>query len=637
MSEKKNNYSDWRYFNISNFRNIGVYAGTEKGSEDRSFLKLNRGLSRDEIGGLVLLLGLNNSGKSNVLAALEKWQTKAINDGDIPDFLVQKKQPVLNMNVANGKYIFLPENKDYDYSIIEFIGSIENRSKIYDYYTKLGQTISPDAIINITNNMISIMRNYVSTQEENIRGSRIVNGNGNTLLNNNIARNIATFVVPIKDEIISYCKNGEKIYDILSSAVINMEELLPLIMVVSDDKKTFSGNFGYNLSQKVYRYQQKHISDSELKCRGNDLNEFFKTILSIMNTKYEDFMEMYRNSLNTKGVRKLFQNECNKKLSELSKDFNDLFTSDPDNEYRFEIEFETEFIFFTIYRGGVPMTNLDRQSDGFRWIFDFFINFLKKVHFSPGDIVLMDEFGYNLNPKSIKMLTYKLRDIAQSNGLTFVIATQNFMIVDTDHLDEVRLIVNKPNGNTEIINDFDKFEHENHDILEPLLDSLTVSRNFLIKPGHQTIFVEGTSDYFYLTAFTKYLEKNSKELNVSFYPINGVGKKFSDFKETAEELLRIDKNPIVLVDGDTNGTNFKKHCIEKKKISSIMTLTDLMGDKVVLIEDMFSEEDRKKLCIDEKSFDRGSIFAQHFDKYVGMCSDETKENFEKLIDKVIMG
>ena len=117
MSEKKNNYSDWRYFNISNFRNIGVYAGTEKGSEDRSFLKLNRGLSRDEIGGLVLLLGLNNSGKSNVLAALEKWQTKAINDGDIPDFLVQKKQPVLNMNVAKGKYIILPENKDYDYSI----------------------------------------------------------------------------------------------------------------------------------------------------------------------------------------------------------------------------------------------------------------------------------------------------------------------------------------------------------------------------------------------------------------------------------------------------------------------------------------------------------------------------------------
>lgn len=633
--KKASNYSNWRYFNISNFRNLGVYANTDKDSEDRTFLKLNRGLSRDEIGGLVLLLGLNNSGKSNVLAALEKWHSGAINDDDIPDFLVQKRRPVLNMNVAKGQYPILDANGEYDYSIFEFIKSPPITSKISQGLQSLGHYVSLPEIIAVVNNLLNLINNYISgaRSSNNINYQNAVSSE----INNDISRNIARFVSHVEDEIVSFNDDGRKIYDVLQDGAIDLKELLPLIQKTDGKTVTFRDKFGYVLSQNVYRYQQVHITNDELRCHGNQLNGFFKTILSIMNTKYEDFVEMYKNSLNNKGLRKMYQMECNSKLSELSDDFNDLFTSDPENEYRFEIEFETEMVFFTIYRGGISLGNLDRQSDGFRWIFDFFINFLKKVQFKPGDIVLMDEFGYNLNPKSIKMLTYKLRDIAQDSGLTFVIATQNFMIIDTDHLDEVRLVVNKPNGNTEIINEFDQFEHENHDILEPLLDSLTVTRNYLIKPGHQTIFVEGTSDYFYLTAFVHYLEKNGKKLNVSFYPINGVGRNFANHKEAAEELLRAEKNPIVLVDGDGPGSNFKKYCIEKRKISSVMMLPELMGKEIVFIEDLFSEEDRNKLSIDEKSFDRGALFSQHYEKYIEMCSDETKKNFETLIDKVMLG
>ena len=634
MSEKNTNrYADWRYLNISNFRNLGVYAGTDDNSEDRSFLKLNRGLKEDEIGGLVLLLGLNNSGKSNVLAALEKYHTGAIDEGDVPDFLIKKTKPDLRMNVANGRYIISSDDDDLDYSLLEYLQS-DNIVKTICERLYDSRPISESSVINSVDQLIKIVRNYVANKKA-VNGS--LSPPPSKHMNNDVSRNIAVYVAPIEKEILAFNNNGRMLYDVLSKGSYDLDEIVTCLQIEDKDESTFRGKFGYNLSQNVYRYQQRHITNNELRCRGTELNEFFKTILSIMNTKYEDFLEMYRNSLNNKGLRKLFQGECNAKLSELSRDFNDLFTSDPDNEYKFEVDFETEMIFFTIYRGGIPLGNLDRQSDGFRWIFDFFINFLKKEHFSPGDIVLMDEFGYNLNPKSIKMLTFKLRDIAQENGLTFVIATQNFMIVDTDHLDEVRLIVNKPNGNTEIINDFDQFEHENHDILEPLLDSLTVSRNFLIKPGHQTIFVEGVSDYFYLTAFKQYLEDKGAEFNVSFYPINGVGRNFSDFKVTADELLRVEKNPIVLVDGDGNGLGFKKHCTEKKKITSVMALPELLGKDIVFIEDLFSKEDREKLSIDEKSFDRGAIFAQHYDKYVGDCCDETRNNFKNLIEKIVLG
>ena len=69
------------------------------------------------------------------------------------------------------------------------------------------------------------------------------------------------------------------------------------------------------------------------------------------------------------------------------------------------------------------LNNLDRQSDRFRWIFDFYMNFIMKDPLAPGDIVLMDEFGYKLNPKTIRDVSALMRRIGREEGITFVIAT----------------------------------------------------------------------------------------------------------------------------------------------------------------------------------------------------------------------
>ena len=195
-SKKVNTYVDWRYFNISNFRNLGVYADTDKDSEDRTFLKLNRGLSRQEIGGLVLLLGLNNSGKSNVLAALEKWHSGAIGEDDIPDFLVQKKQPVLRMNVANGKYSISDNKGVYDYSILEYLKSSTIRGKIVstsrsdDLYFA-GQLLTPPVVVNTVDALIKLIKGYV----DGINNTNSNNRNkAQPVVANDITRNIANSI-----------------------------------------------------------------------------------------------------------------------------------------------------------------------------------------------------------------------------------------------------------------------------------------------------------------------------------------------------------------------------------------------------------------------------------------------------------
>ena len=59
---------DHRTLVIKNYRNFAPFcAGTKDDSDDlKEFLELNRGLSEDELGGLVVLISANNCGKTNL-------------------------------------------------------------------------------------------------------------------------------------------------------------------------------------------------------------------------------------------------------------------------------------------------------------------------------------------------------------------------------------------------------------------------------------------------------------------------------------------------------------------------------------------------------------------------------------------
>ena len=72
---------------ISDFRNLGVSA-LRKNRNDRTFLKINRSLRKDELGGLVIILGGNNCGKTNVLDAITKCTKQEFDDSkDKTDFI----------------------------------------------------------------------------------------------------------------------------------------------------------------------------------------------------------------------------------------------------------------------------------------------------------------------------------------------------------------------------------------------------------------------------------------------------------------------------------------------------------------------------------------------------------------------
>jgi Asp-tRNA(Asn)/Glu-tRNA(Gln) amidotransferase C subunit len=610
-----------RTLNISNFRNLGVHASNKK-SDARTYLKVNRGLEFDDLGGLVLLLGLNNSGKSNIIDAIEKFKNNKFDENDIPDFIIQDEKliPKVSVNVANGKY-----NQTTGTAASEYLISRMNSPEMLQRYIGIKNKPVPVDnqydFTNMTNFVISILRSFMASRA-------LQNGHEPYML-------VLKVLFEKDEEFRKIYESADKITELLGDVRKNADDLIFFLGCTEvDGRMEFFKKYGYLISYYIYRYEQKRIRQTDLECRPTAFNEFFINLMEILGISQESLSEVYKKS--RVGLRKQIEKECNDKLEEISNTFNNIFTADPENRYRFEVLFETNHLYFTIHRGDIPLANIDRQSEGFRWIFDFYFNFIMKETFKPGDMVLMDEFGFKLNPKSVKEIGSMLRDYAKETGLTFVIATQAFMIVDINHLDETRLVINESNGNTKIINEFDNFDNKNRDVMRPLLDCLTISRNFMRTEGRNTIFVEGMSDYFFLTAFAEMMRRKGSAIDVDFISVNGLGKTDTNLKETVKTLLSIEPNPIILTDSDGRAKKFKE--MAKNDTLSVLILSSVMeNEKMVNIEDLFSKKDRERFRIDEKSFDINACFAQSIQAIYPTLEDETKINFEKLIDNITLG
>lgn len=606
---------DNRTLNISNYRNLGAFA-TELSPEDRTFLKINRSLERDELGGLVILLGLNNCGKSNVLDAVEAAYNGRISDSDVPDFLFVKVEPKLEFNIANNRLSM--RTKTFGDAIVDSIRSEETNRFLLKK--------NPDDVKHLSESLL---------KEINLIKSWMMNGT-------NINWNAETMTVGYNSihlsPIIEWCRaipNNDilkRFETILEQR--DVESLRTFWNTVDNTIPTIESEYGYSLWNKVGRYDDSPIKQSDLSCPGTSPNGFFTNLFERMEVKIEVVRRLFDEG--HPGMKEMFESEyCDKLMDTISEDFNKMLSSDPDNEYRFKLKIGESKLNFIIYRGNIPLNNLDRQSEGFRWVFDFYMNFVMKNTLSPGDIVIMDEFGYKLNPKTIKEVSAMMRSLGRRTGTTFIIATQNFMIVDTGHLDEVRLVVNENNGNTRILNEFDRFSG-GHDVLEPLLSAMTIGRNYLRTENRRTVFVEGMSDYFFLTAFIHDMRDYGKDIDLDILPINGLGRTVADMKETISALSRIERNPVVLVDGDEAGKRFAKEC--NRKDITVLDLSEIMSnDHVTVIEDMFTPEERTEFHLDNKEFDVNACFAQNHDRNIDSLSDETKRKFTKLIENIMMG
>ncbi len=293
---------------------------------------------------------------------------------------------------------------------------------------------------------------------------------------------------------------------------------------------------------------------------------------------------------------------------------------------------------------------LSQQSTGFQWAFNFMFGFLYNVgsnfSFNKNIIYVMDEPATHLSVPAKKEFRKFLKEYAHKHNTTFVLATHDPFLVDTDHLDEIR-IVEKEEGSA-IENTFNyplNNAGKDSDALDKIKRFLGVSQHVFHNPQkHRIIFVEGTTDYCYLSAFKLYFnerEFKNDPISFTFLPISGLKKEPNEMKETIQKLRKLDNNPIVLIDDDrkdgsdpqkAKSEQFKRANEERHDPITILQLSSC-DENFKQIEDCFSANDREKYAKNKRmelvmAFKTRLLYSEKDD----VVGEETKKNFLKLFE-----
>ncbi|WP_258222631.1 AAA family ATPase [Helicobacter pylori] len=444
-------------------------------------------------------------------------------------------------------------------------------------------------------------------------------------------------------------------------------------LVIYDFEKSF--NIPKKYLQEINQKSLKEIRQSEfpfnIEAKGEYDNnawqlEFFNDKSSLLfKVNFTEILE---------SIAEIMEYNMQLKMdSSIAKEFNELLAiaqDSPQDNYQLKIHVRHNNKFYdyskksTAYEIKLEVYDcrksdnqkpiiLSQQSTGFQWAFNFMFGFLYNVgsnfSFNHNIIYVMDEPATPLSVPARKEFRRFLKEYAHKNHVTFVVATHDPFLVDTDHLDEIRIVEKETEGSA-IKNHFNyplNNASKDSDALDKIKRSLGVGQHVFHNPQkHRIIFVEGITDYCYLSAFKLYFNKHNPQFKdnpipFTFLPISGLKNNPNDMKETIQKLCELDNNPIVLTDDDikdgsdpqrAKSERFKRANEEMHDLITILQLSDC-DRHFKQIEDCFSANDREKYAKNKRkelamAFKTRLLYSGKDD----VVSEETKENFKKLFE-----
>lgn len=604
-----------RKIKISQFRNIGI-------DEPQSIL-LNSNYSKGRSGNLIVVIGGNNSGKSNVLDAILKLRhNDSIGERDQTTLSYDNefRHPSVSLSYRDENYHveYIKElNSDGNWKVVSGDFSIKppSRDQMKSDFVMIKNEIARYGYsINLIEDFIVSLSDSNVKDEDLIKALSATLKNTKNALNRNLGSGVWQVIINANLSTIKYW---------LETTGSNAEVIESKIKEITD----------LPALPTIHVYEEKMLKSSDLIVNNVDSIQnsiFFKSLFNILNIKPEEILNAYshyRKHPNSAIFNKL-KTIYNSKLNELNEQFNKMYCTSSDNKYKFTLDFDANNVSFGLARGkdGDDIT-LEYQSTGFRWFFNLFFNFLSTNVLKAGDIVVMDEPATHLHPDGQKELRRFIKDFAIRSDILFVIATQSPFLVDPDNYEELR-VVSMNNNRSKVINSFTAVNIDDPDSLVPIKEALTIRQNVIYDIDTTIVWVEGITDYIYLSFFKKELGFDK----IAFIPFNGVGNNKNQTKDILSRLLKIKfMKRELLIDGDKAGNDMYEQASKSDFADRVYRISDLeIGEKKpMMIEDLFSKQDKKKFTfIAEKNSHKAADLKLY--SSIDDFSEETINNFKAL-------
>lgn len=230
---------------------------------------------------------------------------------------------------------------------------------------------------------------------------------------------------------------------------------------------------------------------------------------------------------------------------------------------------------------------LENRSTGLQWFLSFFLVFLvesEEAH--KGAILLLDEAGLSLHALAQKDLITFFERLAESNQL--IHTTHSPFLVDTDHIDRVKVVYVDGQGYTVASSDLRSGEDDPRQSrsIYAVHAAVGLSVSEAMLQGCHPVIVEGQSDQYYLSAIKLNLIRRgllNPERELVFPPSGGV----RGVTSVAAVIAAKDEElPYVLLDSDDSGQDFKRKLLSgqyqglENRIIEIGDIIELQNSEV---------------------------------------------------------
>ena len=359
-----------RALRIEGYRNIGFK--DEKPHRER--LVINNSLKKGELGDLIILIGANNAGKSNVLDALETFGNKQIQERDVTDLYMEEeyRKPALTLFARNtekeDEFAYKKEYQQAD----EIVYPEDDSEREFQFITVEN---FPESLQRISDTE----RNYIGTSKlYSLLESFAKKYEVNQFTENDLS-GVTTDVFKVLEFLQrQYGRSGHwnNFYNQTRNTEIMKEYSVSHNTGNTNYRNILNGKYlakyGYNFIPSILTYKNNDITNNNLVSDYNNIssNKFFSALFnsikfdaSTIKNAYETFQKQ-----NNRAVLSQLENKINKKLKSVAEKFNKLYFIE-DAVYSFKIVLESERIFFSLFRGEQSIS-LDYQSTGFKWFFN---------------------------------------------------------------------------------------------------------------------------------------------------------------------------------------------------------------------------------------------------------------------------